>query len=99
MLYNDTIQEVKIMRDLVSLLCTILGCIIFITLLPTLFWLFLILMFISFLFTIYNRYKYKQYQQNQSENTMYQSTQTSTNGNVKADVIDVEYTESEEEIS
>lgn len=105
MMYNNTNQRQggDFMNDIISLLLTIVGCLIFIQLLPALLWLFVIIMAAAFLYTTYQRYKYKQYQKQAQQQGQYQEyndhTTASTNGSVKADVIDVEYTESEEEIS
>ena len=89
------------MQDILSLVITILGCILFIQLLPYLFWLFLIIMAAAFVYTTYKRYTYRQYQkQNQQQYQAYEDPmKTTTNGSVKSDVIDVEYSESEEDIS
>lgn len=87
------------MREIVSLLMTVLGCILFIQLLPTLVWLFIIIMGIAFVYSTYQRYKYLQYQKKQKEQTMYYSdADTSVNREVKPDVIDVEFSESEEDV-
>lgn len=91
------------MRDIISLLLTVVGCLIFIQLLPALIWLFVVIMVAAFLYTTYQRYKYTQYQKQAQQRGQYQeyneNTTTSTNGSVKSDVIDVEFSEREEDIS
>ena len=84
------------MRDLISLLLTVVGCVIFIQLLPALLWLFLIVMGIIFVYTIYQRYKFTQYQKT-AQKTYYEDDGVKTE--IKPDVIDVEFSESEEDIS
>lgn len=90
------------MQDILSLILTIVGCIIFIQLLPALVWLFVMIMIIAFLYTTYQRYKYVRAQKEMQKNGTYQQstyTNTNTSNTSNSDVIDVEYTESEEDIS
>lgn len=92
------------MKDIQSILITIIGIVLFITLLPTLLWLALIVAALVAVFVIYSRFKYKRYMKDvekEFENAGYTQNTSSTfskkDSRIKPDVIDVEYTEHEED--
>lgn len=93
------------MRDIRALLIMVLGVIIFIALLPALLWLFAIILILIAIFAIYSRVKYLRMMKNAQEQfkDMYQDDYTNnrqnSNRNIDPDVIDVEYTEKEDDES
>ena len=84
------------MRDIRALLITLLGVIIFIALLPTLLWLLAIVFVIFIIFLIYSRVKYRRMFR---DATMFEEEEyTNTRQrNIDPDVIDVEYTQKDED--
>lgn len=93
------------MRDIRALLIMVLGVIIFIALLPALLWLFAIILILIANFAIYSRVKYRRMMKDAQEQfkDMYQDDYTNnrqnSNRNIDPDVIDVEYTEKEDDES
>ncbi len=95
------------MQNLTSLLLTILGIVLFITLLPALLWLFLILILVVVVYFVVQRARYRKYMEQMQdeftknfsqEDTFYENKQNQHRPN-QDDVIDVEFSESEEEES
>lgn len=94
--------DVFIMKELLNLVIFILGVALFIYLLPTLLWLAFVVLIVVTCYVIYQRYKYRHYQKEmeQMSDAFEQTNYTSsnfTNQNIDSDVIDVEYSESEED--
>ena len=94
------------MQNLTSFVITILGILLFIALLPALMWLFLILIVVVVVFFFVQRARYRKYMEKMEEeytrnfsqeDTFYQSNANQQRPN--DDVIDVEYSESEEDES
>lgn len=90
------------MQNIGSLLFTIFGIIIFIWLLPTLLWILAIVVLLVVIFVFYQKYKMAKYlkdvneqmnEQMNQQDTYYSNTNTSS----VDDVIDVEFSEREEE--
>lgn len=90
------------MQNLGSLLLTLLGVILFIWLLPTLIWIVLIVAVVVLVYVNIQKAKYRKYMNDMEDaaqafredyTSTYKSKKTSS---LDSDVIDVEYTESEE---
>ncbi len=92
------------MEDIKAIILTVLGILLVIALLPYLFWLAIILAVVIIIVVIYSRYKINKYtrdfeQQTQDFNA-YQDTYQDPNMNQRPhddDVIDVEYTQQEDD--
>ena len=88
------------MRDISSILLTILGVALFIFFLPTLLWLLLILVVVIVVYVMYQKHKYNKYRNDFMEDSSQETYYTSQNTNTSDDdVIDVEFSESEEDKS
>ena len=92
------------MRDFRAVLIAILGVILFITLLPALLWLLVIILIIIAIFSIYSRIKYKRFMKNVQQdfdNDFFRENtgQDKKDHRIDPDVIDVEYSEKDEDES
>lgn len=91
------------MQNLGSLLLTIFGVILFIWLLPTLLWIIVIIGIVVFIYVNVQKAKYRNYMKDMEDASQdyteeYTTTYESRSSSSKdSDVIDVEYTESEED--
>lgn len=90
------------MQNLGSLLLTLLGVILFIWLLPTLLWIVLIVAVVVLVYVNIQKAKYRKYMNDMEDATQdfreeYTSTyESKRSSSLDSDVIDVEYTESED---
>lgn len=90
------------MQNLTSLLLTLLGVLLFIWLLPALIWIVLIVAVVVIIYVNVQKAKYRKYMKDmedsaQSFSEEFNSSYThSGRSDIDSDVIDVEYTESEE---
>lgn len=90
------------MQNLGSLLLTLLGVILFIWLLPTLLWIVLIVAVVVLVYVNIQKAKYRKYMNDMEDSAQgYREEYTSTyeskrSSSLDSDVIDVEYTESED---
>lgn len=92
------------MNDLRTILISVIGVVIFIALLPALLWLFVIVMVLIAIFVIYSRIKYNRYmkdvQKEFGESPFFNANgqeQPKQDNRIDKDVIDVEYTESDDD--
>lgn len=90
------------MQNLGSLLLTLLGVILFIWLLPTLLWIVLIVAVVVLVYVNIQKAKYRKYMNDMEDASQdfreeYTSTyESKRSSSLDSDVIDVEYTESED---
>ena len=88
------------MQNLASILLTVFGIIIFIALLPTLLWLLLIVVVVIVIYVSIQKMKYRKYMDNVEDEYTNQQNEYYTNNTSTQhsdDVIDVEFSESEDE--
>ncbi|NBK96873.1 MAG: hypothetical protein EOM50_02425 [Erysipelotrichia bacterium] len=91
------------MQNLSSLLLSIFGVILFIWLLPTFLWIILIVALVVIIYVNIQKMKYRKYMKDMEDmaedyHEEYQDTYKHSS-TIDSDVIDVEYTESEEKDS
>lgn len=90
------------MQNLGSLLLTLIGIILFIWLLPTLLWIVLIIAIVVLVYVNIQKAKYRKYMNDMEDAAQeFEEKYTSTyesrrSSSIDSDVIDVEYTESED---